>query len=787
MAWAELRSDTLGTTRVVAFRGTEIVSQPYCIDVWFTTREPVELAAAIATSASLVLRRDDASGMTLHGLCASLELLAQTPELVLYHACLRPRLWQLGLTEHSNAFTKKTAPDIIKAVLEASGLGGEDFELRLAGDYPVEELVVQYRESNLAFLERWMEHEGLYYYFEHPEDGSAEKLVIVDAKSAHEPLVDRALPYRPAFGADQSAGECFDSFTVLQSALVGRVNVLDYDYLKPALELSAGADVTARGFGVQNEHGARFFDPTQGSRYAKLRAEELACRETLYHAVGNALGLRSGYTVTLDEHPSDEHNVEYLALEVHHHGNLLGQGEAQLFGRYLEPKYAEVYRVEMTAVTASTQYRAPRATPWPRVWGYENGIVDGEAESEYAQIDDAGRYLVKFGFDESEPGAGKASTFVRMKQPHGGTTEGFHFPLRKGTEVVFTFLGGDPDRPVIAGVVPNAEKPSPITAANHTKNMIRTGGGNHLTIDDNQGAEFIHLFTPKLTELFMGGPTCDEDGETQRHQLGAPPEGQATACTTQDVSTSFYLYTDMNAGFLVDTEWWQSVSGDIHIYGGGKLLEQYAGPHVWNVAGNSAKWYGAFLAVDVASNEDRHVVGWWNLKADAGATMRSPHIHGFASTDVLMTADSEMKLKAPHGEIGFDSDAYVHCGTTTLKFGATSVDWAATTGTIASVEVTIPGGAKITTPKWEVADPNETWVGAISEWKLAKKAEFIGLKIEGVGIAIGAVGAKVETVGAKAENNAAHLKKIVGQFRTGGFKAGMKAVWSAVAGMTAIA
>ena len=40
----------------------------------------------------------------------------------------------------------------------------------------------------------------------------------------------------------------------------------------------------------------------------------------------------------------------------------------------------------------------------------------------------------------------RISTRVRMMQPHGGTTEGFHFPLRKGTEVMIAFLGGDPDR-----------------------------------------------------------------------------------------------------------------------------------------------------------------------------------------------------------------------------------------------------------------------------------------------------------------------------------------------------
>src|SRR5262249_29718538 len=120
----------------------------------------------------------------------------------------------------------------------------------------------------------------------------------------------------------------------------------------------------------------------------------------------------------------------------------------------------KVYHVEVKAIPADTQFRALRVTAWPRIYGYENGTVCGPADSDYAQIDDQGRYNVKFKFDESDLKNGKASTFVRMMQPHGGNPEGFHFPLRKGTEIVFSFLGGDPDRPVIAGVVPDTTNPS---------------------------------------------------------------------------------------------------------------------------------------------------------------------------------------------------------------------------------------------------------------------------------------------------------------------------------------
>src|SRR5262249_45353319 len=123
-------------------------------------------------------------------------------------------------------------------------------------------------------------------------------------------------------------------------------------------------------------------------------------------------------------------------------------------------------------------------------------IVDGAADSEYAQIDKHGRYKVRVMFDESDAADGKASMFVRMLQPHGGSPEGFHFPLRKGTEVHLLFLGGDPDRPVIAAVAPNAQTPSVVNADNHTKNVVHTGGNNRFELEDADGSQHIRLSTP---------------------------------------------------------------------------------------------------------------------------------------------------------------------------------------------------------------------------------------------------------------------------------------------------
>jgi type VI secretion system secreted protein VgrG len=179
------------------------------------------------------------------------------------------------------------------------------------------------------------------------------------------------------------------------------------------------------------------------------------------------------------------------------------------FRSLLALEHEDLYVVDVAAIPAAIQYRPACATAWPRIYGFESAVVDGPATSEYAQIDVQGRYNVKLHFDESALKNGKASTLLRMMQPHGGDIEGFHFPLRKGTEVVVIFLGGDPDRPVISGVVPNALHPSAVTSGNYTKNVIQTGGRNRLEIEDLCGQERVTLSTPLATTyLLMGSPDC---------------------------------------------------------------------------------------------------------------------------------------------------------------------------------------------------------------------------------------------------------------------------------------
>src|SRR5947209_20026457 len=91
-----------------------------------------------------------------------------------------PWLWFLTHYHDCRIFQNKSVPDIVQQVFNDRGYS--HFKLNLNGTYPVRDYCVQYRESDLDFVSRLLEHEGIFYYFEHAQDKHT--LVLADQKES---------------------------------------------------------------------------------------------------------------------------------------------------------------------------------------------------------------------------------------------------------------------------------------------------------------------------------------------------------------------------------------------------------------------------------------------------------------------------------------------------------------------------------------------------------------------------------------------------------------------------
>jgi len=535
-----LKCDPLpADAEAVSVLGREAISEVYRIDVGFRTTTGFDADAALRKPIALTITTDSGDSYPIRGIVAAVELVHQWQSNFYYRVTIVPRLWELSQTLHSRIYTDNTILEIIEAVLQDGGLSAADYSIDTVGTYPTLEHVCQYKESNLAFISRWMEKEGLYYFFDHA--GEAEKLIIIDSKSLKSEETAPTARYRPY---EVNAPGILNSFSAKHSALPALMKMKDYNYLNPSMALTGDHAISPTGRGDISMFGENAITGAMVSQYAKVRAEEIASRQKVFTGQGRLFLMRPNHQLKLEEHPDDAYSdKQYRIVSVEHVGLDADAGVAALMG--LPENAPHGYRVSLTAIPAELQYRAERRHRWPRIDGYEFAVVCGAAASEYAQIDEHGRYHCRVLFDESDLVDGSATTWIRMMQPHAGGVEGFHFPLRKGTEVALFFLGGDPDRPMIAGSVPNPVTPSPVTSANHTLNVIQTGGSNRLEIEDQQGSERITLSTPYSNTFLL---------------MGCPSAGHEIILRTDDNGLLFF---DVNYDLRVNNNWDADIKNNV--------------------------------------------------------------------------------------------------------------------------------------------------------------------------------------------------------------------------------
>ncbi len=513
------------TFAVVRFRGEEGLSRCYRFELELVAEEAdLDLAAVLAAPVTFTILRT-VGDIPFHGILAGFEQLHQMDNYVFYRAVLVPKLWWLGLTHHKQVFLNQTVPQILETCLKDGGLSSLDFELRLQKEYPAWEYICQYRESHLAFVSRWMEREGIYYYFE--QDVGRDKVILTDTKVAHGPLPDgETLHYSTPSGLQHfHREEVLFELRCRQRLLPKRLVLKDYNYETPSLELSGQADVAPQGRGEVYLYGEHFRTPTEGAALAAVRAEELLCRERVFAGSSTVPYLRPGYTFQVPDHYRADFNGTYLTTALTHEGSQAAYLLAGLGGELTAGEREPYYRNTFEAVPAGVQYRPARVTAKARLYGTLNAKVDGAGSGQYAELDGQGRYKVVLPFDVSGRKDGKASAWVRMMQPYAGAGHGMHFPLHKGTEVLLTFIDGDPDRPVIAGAVPNAETPSVVKDANQTMATIQTGGSNKIAIEDKAGSERILMHVPKQGSFIRIGMPNDP-----------PPGGEPPAPPTPDTT-----------------------------------------------------------------------------------------------------------------------------------------------------------------------------------------------------------------------------------------------------------
>lgn len=555
---------------VADFSGREAISQPYRFELRLVSTDPdVASEDVLNKPAGFTLLRGDTEEK-IHGVIVDFEAGERAdPERVVYHAVLAPRLQLLALTQQSRVFQNKSVQEIVTEVLKGGGLSGGAVKWSLAKKYPPKEYVVQYQETDLNFVSRLLEHEGIFYWFDHA--GEEEVLVISDDAKKFPALADpEELPYRPPGAMAGEVPEHVDAFSTRERVVTKKVMLRDYNYRTPEVNLQGESQINDNGVGLFYEYGDHFKNVDEGNQLARVRNEEIDCMRLVGQGASDCRGLRAGHRFTLKEHFRNANNREFVLLEVIHQGSQARAMNLESSGD--EPTYAN----EFTCIPSDAPYRPPRLAPKPRVDGSMHAVVDASGSGQYAEIDDQGRYKVRLPFDLAEAKAGQASKAMRMAQPYSGADYGMHFPLHKGTEVILTHVDGDLDRPIIAASVPNPATGTPVKSGNKSQCMIRTGGNNQIQLEDNDGSQRITMMTPSEGTVFsMGAPNSPTAG--------------------------FSMKTDANMCTDIGVDAVDTIGGNVLRTIGGFVSETIKGSSDTKIEGSSSKIIGG--------REDKHIFG----------------------------------------------------------------------------------------------------------------------------------------------------------------------------------
>lgn len=489
---------------VLRYNAVESLSQPWRYDVAVTcSSKDIACESLLLKPASFTFQTPVFDGTpalpvrTVFGVVESFRRVSTSNDDTHYALTIVPRIALLGYTKGSEIYLNQSVIEVVEQVLRKHGLEGPDFEFRLSREYPSRELITQWRETDLEFIQRLLAEVGIYWRYE--MDSRLEQDVVIFQDSQQQYEFGVTLPLRNQAGMSDSGQESIWDIQTGYNVVSGSVATRDYNY-REALKPQNSSESIFSKEGITTGETYHYAEPfltegdtestETGAYFARLRHERILNAQ--YHVTGHSSSphLAPGQVLETDGTLPDTVKEGIVITTVRTSGSRKSSFTLTFEGI----PYSETvcYRpVLLNRLVISGTLPA-------RVESTQKGDT-------YSWLDPEGRYRVKLDFDRNSPEQGYAYLWLRLAKPYAGDTYGFHSPLIDGTEVAVIFDNGDPDRPYIAYALHDSEHPDHVTSDNHTRNVWRTPANNKLRMEDKRQEEHIKLATEYgKTQLNLG-------------------------------------------------------------------------------------------------------------------------------------------------------------------------------------------------------------------------------------------------------------------------------------------
>lgn len=495
---------------LLSISGSETVSKTFCYELRSSTtldKKKIESFHGKTVSCSIGDGLHNRPQRHLHGVVTNIQINNQT-ECVFR---LEPALALLSLGRSTRVWQNMTVPELVNKLLGEHKITQVDHQLRNA--YRKREYFIQYRESDLNFISRLLEEEGIYYFFKHMENHHI--MVLIDHPAGHPPAKEGILSWHHQ-GQDLTSGS-ISRWSANSMLIPGKVAMSGYNMQK-AIAVADNLNSVSK---IQSIDHLNFTDITPISERAQLSdkvqniIEALEGNTQLYDATVNIHWLSCGEVFKLIDHPTDNGYYRIQSLSFNASNNF----ESNIGN----------YQCEVQSLPNSVKWRPFCTIVPPEIKGVLIAKVVGPA-SEEIHTDEYGRIKIQFPWDIKNKNDDSSSCWVRFSQPWAGSKYGFQFIPRIGSEVLVSFIQGNPDFPLVIGSVYNGQNKPPFNLpsektesgfATRSTKKGRQEDGHRLSFNDKKGEEKLTIHSQKDLQLSVKNDLISEIKHELKSRIGA--------------------------------------------------------------------------------------------------------------------------------------------------------------------------------------------------------------------------------------------------------------------------
>ena len=515
------------TFDVISFKLTEGLSEPFRLELMLSSFDPnISFSALMDQSVTFTFWQGEQPVRYLNGIVTSFGLGKTGFVRTHYQMVVEPALARAAFQSDSRIFQHQNSEKIIRTLLQKNRVENVSFE-PLPSDWE-REYCVQYRETDLAFIERLAAEEGWYYYFDHRADSHELRF---GHQSIASPILG-TLTYNAKPAGDRSFA-CLWRFDYCRKVTTTSQTLRDYTFLNPNYNLehqhhsqaSALTDNSASKSAANSatvyekyDYPGRYKKDEQGNPFSLYRLEsELALSETA-NAEGDDMRVIPGYGFTLEGHANSAFNQDWLVVRVEHSGKQTGSLDEEA------GEEGNRYENTLFLIPHNKPWRSP-LKPRPIIRGTQVAHVTGP-EGEEIYCDEWGRVKLQFPWDRLGNFDEHSSCWVRVVQGWAGAQYGNMMIPRIGHEVLVKYLNGDPDQPIVVGRTYHSTTEPPYELPKHKTRMTikskthKGNGFNELRFEDEMGREEVFIHAEKDLNHIVKHDETTQVGHDRTEQVG---------------------------------------------------------------------------------------------------------------------------------------------------------------------------------------------------------------------------------------------------------------------------